>query len=387
MTSSAAIAMPRRITEFRLLAEPLRTWLSEPDSVGDDRWPKYKLIFRHLRESLDWSGSEREYKTLRQQGYGPARLVEGVLGYLCLHARRHVVQFVASQGRGDGEVITPAELLEQYSANCDESQIQTDWRREGWRKLTGMFSAALMGVDERSLCRSEQEVRNLVQWAMTDVGRGVAGDPLGLQPRDPLQFLALGEAHMNRSLSEFQEQALGWWGESPWSVLKAVCGEEQVGGSIVLPLRREAYNDLRNGRLSDHEITPDLIQLPSRYFLGEALASSLPKSLRTRVGWASARQMTTLIYQVARQSFTTYPAGGAGEPIQILCVGGTPEMEQRLERHGYTPVGPLKGFDVPLCELIMPAPETLGWFPTSAGKAYAAIIGTCHAQMRRADVD
>ena len=91
----------------------------------------------------------------------------------------------------------------------------------------------------------------------------------------------------------------------------------------------------------------------------------------------SIRQMTTLIYQVARQSFTTYPAGGAGEPIQILCVGGTPEMEQRLERHGYTPVGPLKGFDVPLCELIMPAPETLGWFPTSAGKAYAAIIGTC----------
>jgi hypothetical protein len=71
--------MPRRITEFRLLAESLRAWLSEVDAEGDDRWPKYKQLFRHLRESLDWSGSEREYKTLRQLGYWPARLVEGFL--------------------------------------------------------------------------------------------------------------------------------------------------------------------------------------------------------------------------------------------------------------------------------------------------------------------
>jgi hypothetical protein len=49
------------------------------DAEGDDRWPKYKQLFRHLRESLDWSGSEREYKTLRQLGYWPARLVEGFL--------------------------------------------------------------------------------------------------------------------------------------------------------------------------------------------------------------------------------------------------------------------------------------------------------------------
>ncbi|MFN9200924.1 MAG: hypothetical protein ACK5WR_22850 [Planctomycetaceae bacterium] len=375
--------MPRRITEFRLLAESLRAWLSEVDAEGDDRWPKYKQLFRHLRESLDWSGSEREYKTLRQLGYGPARLVEGVLGYLCLNARRHVVQFLGSQGRTDGETISAGELVEQYSANCDESQIQTDWRGEGWRRLTGMFSAALLGVDERSLCRSEQEVRELVRWTVIDVGRGLAGDPQGLQPRDPAEFLARGEAHMGRSVAMFQDQVLAWWEQSPWSVLKAVCGEEQVGGSVMLPLRREAYHDLRDGRLSDLELSPDLIQVPSRYFLGEALASSLPKSVRTRVGWASARQMTTIIYQVARQSFTTNPAEGAGEPIHILCVGGTPEMEQRLQRHGYTPVAPLKGFDVRLYELVMPSPETQGWFPTSAGKAYAAVISACHAQMRQ----
>lgn len=376
--------MPRRITEFRLLAEPLRAWLSQVDAAGDDRWPKYKQLFQHLRDSLDWSGSEREYKTLRQLGYGPARLVEGVLGYLCAHARRHVVQFLESEGRLDGEAISLKELLEQYSADCDESQIQTDWRSEGWRKLTGMFSAALLGVDERSLCRSECEVRHLVQWFMTDVGRGLVGDPQGLQSRDPGELLALGEAQMGRSLGQFQTQALGWWEESPWSVLKAVCGEEQVGGSIVLPLRREAYLDLRHGRLSDLDLTPDLLQVPSRYFLGEAMASSLPKSVRTRVGWATARQVTTIIYQVARQSFTVKSVEGAGEPIHILCVGGTGEMEQRLERHGYIPVGPLKGFAVPLCELVMPAPETQGWFPTSAGKAYAAIIAACHAQMRQA---
>jgi len=377
--------MPRRITEFRLLAETLRLWLSELDATGGDRWPKYKELFRYLRETLDWSGSEREYKTLRTQGFGPARLVEGVCGYLACHGRHHLVGFLATQGRVDGASISTGELLEHYSALCDESQIRTDWRREGWRGMATMFSAALIGVDERGLCRNEREVRELVEWAMTDVGRAMAADPLGLTGGDPAWFLALGEAQMGRNLAEFQRQALGWWAESPWSVLKAQCGEEQVGGSIVLPLRPEAYRDLRSGKLSDTEITPDLLQVPSRYLLGEALANSLPPAARTRVGWATARQVTTLIYQVARLSFAGPSNDGIGEPVRVICVGGTPDVEMRLERHGYTRIGPLKGFSVPLYEMEMPAPEEPTWFPTSAAKAYSAIISACHAQLRRTD--
>lgn len=377
--------MPRRISEFRLLAETLRVWLSEVDEAGGDRWPKYKELFRFLRESLDWSGSEREYKTLRTRGYGPARLVEGVCSYLACHGRRHLVQFLKTQGRCDGETIGTTELLEQFSALCDESQIRMDWRRGGWRDMGLMFSAAVIGVDERAMCRSERDVRELVQWAMTDVGRAVAGDPLGLHGGDPARYLALGEAHMGRSLAEFQQQAIGWWDQSPWSVLKALCGEEQVGGSIVLPLRPEAYRDLRSGKLSDTELTPDLLQFPSRYLLGEALANSLPSSARTRVGWATARQVTTLIYQIARLSFTSSASDGWGEPVRVICVGGTPDVELRLERHGYTRIGPLKGFSVPLYEMEMPAPEGPGWFPTSATKAYSSIIAACHAQLRRTE--
>lgn len=138
--------MPRRISEFRLLAEPLRVWLSEVDAEGNDRWPKYKELFRFLRESLDSGGSEREYKTLRTRGFGPARLVEGVCGYLACHGRRHLEQFLQSQGRTDGETIGPTDLLEQFSALCDDSQIRTDWRRGGWREIAHMFSAALLGV-------------------------------------------------------------------------------------------------------------------------------------------------------------------------------------------------------------------------------------------------
>jgi hypothetical protein len=293
------------------------------------------------------------------------------------------VQFLSLQGRCDGETIGTTEFLEQFSALCDDTQIRTDWRRGGWRGMTMMFSAALIGVDERALCRSEQEVRDLVQWAMTDVGRAVAGDPLGLKGGDPARFLEIGETHMGRSLAEFQRQAIGWWEESPWSVLKALCGEEQVGGSVVLPLRPEAYRDLRSGKLSDKEITPDLLQVPSRYVLGEALANSLPATARSRIGWATARQVTTMIYQVARLSFASPFNQGRGEPVRVICVGGTPDVESRLERHGYTRIGLLKGFSVPLYEMEMPAPEELGWFPTSAAKAYSAIIGACHAQLRR----
>jgi hypothetical protein len=294
-----------------------------------------------------------------------------------------LVHFLSVQGRSDGETIGTNEFLEEFSALCDDSQIRTDWRRGGWRGMTMMFSAALIGVDERGLCRSEWEVRDLVQWAMTDVGRAVAGDPLGLKGGDPARFLAIGEAHMGRSLAEFQRQAIGWWEEAPWSVLKALCGEEQVGGSVVLPLRPEAYRDLRSGKLSDTEITPDLLQVPSRYLLGEALANSLPSAARMRVGWATARQVTTLIYQVARHSFVSPSIEGWGEPVRVICVGGTPDVESRLERHGYTRLGPLKGFSVPLYEMEMPAPEEQGWFPTSAAKAYSAIIAACHAQLRR----
>lgn len=377
--------MPRRISEFRLLAEPLRAYLSEPDVEGNDRWPKYKELFRFLRESLDWSGSEREYKALKKNGAGPARLVEGLLEYLCLNARRRVVEFSGRVGGEPPHSLTHLELIERYSSLCDESQVRTDWRREGWRGLSGMFAAALLGVDERCLCRSADEVRDLVRWAMTDVGRALDGDPLGKSSGDEAHHLATAETHMRRSLAHFQSQAMDWWEACPWTVLKAVYGDEIVGGSIVLPLRRECYERLCAEQLSDLEVTADCLQYPSRWLLGEAIANSIPRATGVRVGWASARQVTTIVYQVARLSYAPPGNPVAGLPISVTCVGGTPDASERLRRHGYREIGLLKGFDVPLYELVMPAPEKHGWLPTSAGKAYSSIVSVCHSQIRQAE--
>jgi hypothetical protein len=168
--------MPRRIGEFRLLAEKVRLWLNDRDGEGRDRWPKYKELFRYLRQTCDWSGSEREYKVLRNRGYGPAMLVEGLFGYLTAYSRATLDNFLKSVGRTDGMAISARELRDEYSSVCDHAQIRTDWRSQGWRGLADMFSAALFGIDDRSLCRSAAEVCEIARWIMADVGRSVAGE-------------------------------------------------------------------------------------------------------------------------------------------------------------------------------------------------------------------
>lgn len=377
--------MPRRIAEYRLLDESLRVYLGELDQFGDDGWPKYKELFAFLRERLDWSGSEREYKLLKRHGTAPARLVEGLFEYLCANSRRRVDAWMSRAGPRGLEPPGPQLLLEQFSSLCDESQVRTDWRRGGWRGLSAMFAASLIGQEERYLCRSSNEVRSLVRWAMADVGRALAGDPLGLRGDPEAECLALAEKQMKRSLAHFQEQAIGWWDACPWTVLKAIYGDEQVGGSIMLPLTPEAYRQLRQGDISDLDLTPGHLQFPSRWMLGEGLINSFPNPTGARLGWVTARQVTTIIYQVARMSYASDPVAGAGRPIEVLCVGGTPDVCQRLLRHGYLPVGPLKGFDVELYEQILPAPESGGWLPTSAAQAYSGVIAACHSRIRNDD--
>ena len=378
--------MPRRIGEFRLLAEKVRLWLNDRDGEGRDRWPKYKELFRYLRQTCDWSGSEREYKVLRNRGYGPAMLVEGLFGYLTAYSRATLDNFLKSVGRTDGMAISARELRDEYSSVCDHAQIRTDWRSQGWRGLADMFSAALFGIDDRSLCRSAAEVCEIARWIMADVGRSVAGEEFD-HTGSAEAYVEVAVKHMQRSLSAYESMAMGWWDVAPWSVAKAMCGEDQVGGSIVLPLRPTVYRDLLRGKLSDSEIEPDMLETPSRHILGEGITTSLPGSGRTRLGWATARQMTTIIYQVARLTLFPLSMEPTNDPLRLLCVGGTTDFAHRLERHGYRRMGWLKSHNVPLYELEIPPPEQRSWFPTSAARAYSGVIGACQAHIRRAEMD
>lgn len=377
--------MPKRITEYRLLDDSLRLYLSEHDQFGDDGWPKYKELFAYVREQLDWNASEREYKSLKRHGTAPAKLVEGLLRYLGQNSRRRLVEFGIRQGVPETQVATPTYLLEQFSSLCDGEQVSTNWRAGGWRNLSAMFAAAFIGDESRFLCRESREISELCRWVMSDVGRLLADAEQGAHGLSEESLIAVAERKMQRTLAEYIGQVAGWWAECPWTVMHALYGDEIVGGSVVLPLCPSIYRKLRDQQISDLDIRPEDIQYPSRWLLAEAMTTSFGESSRLRIGWVTARQVATIIFQAARLSWAVDTREGAGQPIHVLCIGGTSEACERLKRHGYAQIGILHGFDVPLFELVWPAPESNGWLPTSAAQAYSGVIAACYARIRNSE--
>ena len=375
--------MPRQILEYRLLDDSLRELLSEGFETGDVLWPKYGQLFKFLRENLDRNGSEREYAVLRRDGTGPAPLVEGLIEYLLRFDQTRLVTRGEKRQLFKEENLSARWIQENLTSLCSAEQVDIDWRdKDHWRLLPSIFSATFLGDESQLIFRTGPEVDHAARWFMKDVGRGVSPENYDEDPQADERYLALGAAWMKRSLASHQEQWREWWKACPWSIAKATYGGDVVGVGGVLPLDASVYERLRSGKISDFDIRgSDLLQ-PSRYLHVNALTSTYSQGIRARIGWVTARQITTLIYQAARVSWTENAAEGAGQPIRLLAIGGIPANCKRLERHGYTRVGTLYGFDVPLYELIMPAPETAGWFPRSASHAYAAIIAACYSHIR-----
>jgi hypothetical protein len=367
--------VPRRIGDYRVLNESLRQLLSRVDSEGSDAWPTYTKLFRFLRSQLGQGGSEREYAALKVSGQGPSSLVQGLLLYL---QQFQPAKLREALGSGDDESVVPqhaTELVETFSSICLESQVQSDWSLlDAWRVIPEVVAFAATGGTESLLCRDSTEVEHLARDVFLGVGRSVWKEVGSAQPADEDRLLELATQRMQRSLAQYQSQARDWWGACEWTVLKAICGGMPVGGSVFLPLYESVYRKLREGTRNDLEIGPEDLVFPSRWLFMHGLVARPVDGVNAKIGWVTARQLLTVYYQGARLAYTRNPREGAGEPVRILCIGGTEYSRNKLARHGYQRLGMMKGFDVPLYELVAPPPEARPWLPRTPAETLSLVM-------------
>ncbi len=186
---------------------------------------------------------------------------------------------------------------------------------------------------------------------------------------------------MGRSVSHYREQLSNWWKACPWTITYAICGgETKVGASVVLPLSISAYQAVREGALSDLHIEPDHLEQPSRSLFVNAVTNSYETLPNSRIGWITARQFSSVMYQAAKLAWSPDSNAHAGQPIQVMCVGRHSSLKASPAT-GYKQVGTLKPFDVPLFEILWPDPDSAPWLPCSAGHAYSSVIAACFAHL------
>jgi hypothetical protein len=356
--------------------------LSQVDAEGGDGWPTYTRLFRFLRSQLGQGGSEREYAALKVSGEGPASLVQGLLLYLRQFQPAKLREALGSQGTESVVPQDATELVETFSTICLESQVQSDWSLlDAWRVIPEVVAFAATGGTDSLLCRDSTDVEHLAREVFVGVGRSVWKEVGSEQPADEDRLLELATQRMGRTLAQYQSQARDWWGACEWTVLKAICGGIPVGGSVFLPLYESVYRKLRDGTRNDLEIGPEDLVFPSRWLFMHGLVARPVVGVNAKIGWVTARQLLTVYYQGARLAYTQNPREGAGEPVRILCVGGTEYSRGKLERHGYQRLGPMKGFDVPLYELVAPAPEARPWLPRTPAETLSLVMAAFFHEM------
>ena len=379
--------MPRYTQTFRLLHNNLRQFLAQRDSFGDEAWPKYRQLFEFLRLRLDWNASEREYRLLKTQALGPARLVEGLVAYLIEHRSKELNALVDYDRSGDPESNRAQYLLDQCTTVVDKDLIRTDWRyHDTWRILPTLVAGAHAGCEDEMLVRDSTEFTSVSAWILGDVGRALHKERGFADRADAVlaaEYLQSAERHMGRTCSRFAEQLHGWWIRCGHSVMYACAGAEPVGVSVILPLEASVWYAVREGRLSDLEITGPHVVANSRFLLVLAMTTSWRNSACCRTGWVTARQLAGILFQAARLSWLENVCDSKGEDIRILAVGGTAYAVERLERHGYAKIGKLKDFDVPLYELSVPDPANLPWLPRSPRHALSLVFSALHLYLAR----
>lgn len=379
--------MPHFTQTFRLLHNNLKEVLAERDSFGDEGWPKYRQFFEFLRLRLGWNASEREYRVLKTQCLGPAILVEGLLAYLVEYRSNRLNALITPKSSQEMEPNLVQYLLDQCTTVVDKELIRTDWRyHDTWRALPALVAATCAGREEEMLVRTSSEFETVSSWILTDVGRVLHSQPPfsgGADADLAAKYLSFGERHMGRTCKQFAEQLRRWWTRCGHVVMYACAGVDPIGVSVILPLEASAWHAVRDGRLSDLEITEDHVVTQSRFLLVLAMTTTWKNSSSFRTGWVTARQLASILFQAARLSWLENVDDTNGGDIRILAVGGSDYAVNRLQRHGYIRVGSLKGFDVPLYQLSIPDPANIPWLPRSPGHAMSLVFSALHMYLSR----
>lgn len=348
--------------------------------LNDDFWPVENRFREWMRDEQGLQYSDRDYSWLRQANFAKKSLVRQMIRYLI--EKPKLGPRLCAEFEGLSEICSD-QWVDRLSTDIDghDFRCRDYFRGVSWPELALTWFLRDRTGENDSFCDRESIARQIAWSQHMEIGRGVLSG--GRKRRVPLDEKRIDVALRSRigmTTEEFVELHVRHWKVIPecfWLVHKGVGAKRKlIGGSVVLPLYKDAYCGIRNGELKPMEIESAHLKIPSRH-LWICCLTTLPEYSRIRIsgiGRHTARQIRKLAQHCAvllgRNS-------ESDEPVHAMVVAGSEENEQAVSKLGYTSLDRnLASTECPLYELVTPAPEkTVADFST-VGASHATLVGT-----------
>jgi hypothetical protein len=182
-------------------------------------------------------------------------------------------------------------------------------------------------------CATAANVSDAVKWMYIFSGRSLRCDLRLLRDEDACRMAA---EEFRVGMADYQAHAIAWWERCKWTIVLGRGAREPTGMSIVLPVHKHVYEQIRDGKREGYAVSPDDLVAPSRHLVLQCTAER-PAELCTEPGNYSKHTLPAIINQVAVLSYVRGKA--ARDPLTVLSFAATPRSRYRLEKAGYSPVG------------------------------------------------
>jgi hypothetical protein len=182
-------------------------------------------------------------------------------------------------------------------------------------------------------CNGPEDVHKAIRWHYISFGRQLDG---GIPPLEKRAAILRSQNRMDIPLEEYFEKAREWQTFDPWTVLLPWGKGSPTGMSIVLPLKKAVFDEIRSGHRMTYDVTPDDLVRPSPYLLLECCAERPPDEGGID-GNVSLQLKIAISTQVAKLS--NFLKVHTLDPLTLLSFAASPVVRNRLEGNGFTPLG------------------------------------------------
>lgn len=213
----------------------------------------------------------------------------------------------------------------------DDPRGMVDYLARPWHTIAELSE---LGRGHRyvSGCTPE-DLPDMVKWMYLAVGRDRAPDGPTLSESQAIQFAG---SFMRITDKAYEACAREWHNDNPWTVIHAVYRKTLVGMSIVLPLRPDVYDELREGHRTGYQCTPSDFHVPSQHIWLEAVAEN-PSALADSGLKPTLALKHTLTFQIA--ALARCNRFSSRSTLHLLSFAGTEKNEGRQKKAGFAATG------------------------------------------------
>ena len=328
-------------------------------------WPDVKRFALHLR-SQNLGYRNDAYHRIRHGGVGLRHYFVGFVDLVLntdeesglKRSRESIVTFLQKRNIQLQHPLTTEFIL---GVVCEAANGVSgfrvgakDWLSTGLTGLQELFNTKRAAERHIQRCRDDKMIREAARWLFMEAGQIGGSHRLA-----EAAAIAAHEADFKLPLEEYTQFASACLKRHPWTVVLARGERKPTGLSIMLPLSAKTYNAIRDGSVASFRTDPADFVIPSRHIVYEVVIERPLDMGGEAIDGATRSLLWCVLTQFAVLSRVSVRRDS--KPIRLLSFAGAPASKQRLERHGFSPVGRnLHRTNVPLYERTI-VPMSVGY--------------------------